>query len=532
MGGRHGRIGPSASPPPPPVEVLAAADAPSESSSDQSIERLARGGTANLLGAAVTGICTFALTVVVTRGISREAAGVFFSVTSLFLVATTIGQLGTQTGLVYFIARSRAAGRAELISAYMRTAMRPMLALAVVMAVVVLVFAGPLARITLPEHAHDAATYLRLLAPFIPVAGIEIVLLAATRGLGYMRASALIEQIARPVVQLVLVGAATFATSTVLLGLAWSIPYVPAAIAAWYAFQRISKRTKAISESRQNAPVGKEFWKFTIPRSLTSIIQILMQRFDIVLVGALAGAVDAAIYAAATRFIVVGQLGINALTLAAQPQFAEKISTRQHRAANELYQITTAWLVMVTWPIYLLLIVFAEPVLHVFGRGYSSGQTVIILIAASMLLSTGLGMVDTVLAMAGHTSWNLANALLALGANLGLDFWLIPKHGIVGAAVGWAVAIAVRNVAAALQVGFAMRFQPVARSGIVAALLAVSCFAVVPVAFRLALGDTATALFAALAVGCVAYLVGLRVFRIPLRLDSLSGLRRRRLSPR
>jgi O-antigen/teichoic acid export membrane protein len=257
-----------------------------------------------------------------------------------------------------------------------------------------------------------------------------------------------------------------------------------------------------------------------------------MQRFDIVLVGALAGAVDAAIYAAATRFIVVGQLGINALTLAAQPQFAEKISTREHRAANELYQITTAWLVMVTWPIYLVLIVFAEPVLHVFGRGYSSGQTVIILLAASMLLSTGLGMVDTVLAMAGHTSWNLANAVLALGANLGLDFWLIPKHGIVGAAVGWAVAIAVRNVAAALQVGFAMRFQPVARSGIVAALLAVTCFAVVPVAFRLALGDSATALFAALAVGCVAYLVGLRVFRIPLRLDSLSGLRRRRLSPR
>jgi O-antigen/teichoic acid export membrane protein len=500
--------------------------------SDQSIGRLARGGTANLLGAAMTGICTFALTVVVTRGISREAAGVFFSVTSLFLVATTVGQLGTQTGLVYFIARCRAAGRTELISAYLRAAMRPMLAIAVVMAVVVLVLAGPLARITLPQHAHDAATYLRLLAPFIPVAGVELVLLAATRGLGSMRANALIEQIARPLVQLALVAGATFATSMALLGLAWSVAYVPAAVAAWFAFRKVSARARgsASSTAPERDLLAKEFWKFTIPRSLTSIIQILMQRFDIVLVGALAGAVDAAIYAAATRFIVVGQLGINALTLAAQPQFAQKITTGQHRAANGLYQITTAWLVLVTWPIYLVLIVFAEPVLRVFGHGYSSGQTVIVLIAASMLLSTGLGMVDTVLAMAGRTSWNLANAVLAFSANIGLDFWLIPEHGIVGAAIGWATAIAVRNVAAALQVGISMRFQPMARAGVIAVLLASGCFAVVPVLFRLLLGSSVTALIAALATGLVIYLGALRAFRAPLRLDTLSGLRRRRLS--
>jgi O-antigen/teichoic acid export membrane protein len=155
---------------------------------------------------------------------------------------------------------------------------------------------------------------------------------------------------------------------------------------------------------------------------------------------------------------------------------------------------------------------------------------VIVLIAASMLLSTGLGMVDTVLAMAGRTSWNLANAVLAFSANIGLDFWLIPEHGIVGAAIGWATAIAVRNVAAALQVGISMRFQPMARAGVIAVLLASGCFAVVPVLFRLLLGSSVTALIAALATGLVIYLGALRAFRAPLRLDTLSGLRRRRLS--
>src|SRR5581483_1501007 len=121
------------------------------------------------VGAAITALCTFGLTVVVARGVSRADAGVFFSVTSLFLVATTIGQLGTQTGLVYFVARCRAKGDIARSDAYLRVALRPVVAVAVVMAVAVFALARPLAELTSPHHVGQATTYLRVLAPFIPV---------------------------------------------------------------------------------------------------------------------------------------------------------------------------------------------------------------------------------------------------------------------------------------------------------------------------------------------------------------------------
>ena len=59
-------------------------------------------------------------------------------------------------------------------------------------------------------------------------------------------------------------------------------------------------------------------------------------------------------------------------------------------------------------------------------------------LAAAMLVATGCGMVDMVLTMAGRTSWNLGNVLLALGVNVGLDLLLIPEHGVLGAAIGLA----------------------------------------------------------------------------------------------
>lgn len=485
------------------------------------MSRVARGGTANLFGGVVTALSTFALTIVITRSMPRSDAGVFFSATSLFLVATTVGQLGTQTGLVYFISRARALGRPDRIDSYVRSALRPMLATAVVMALGTLVFAHPIAELVAPDHVGAATTYLRILACFIPIAGLETALLAGVRGFGSMRASTLISQISRPVCQLALVAAATMAASATTLGLSWAIAYVPAALAAALAWR--SMRAKFPRGTTQE-PTAREFWKFSLPRALTSVIQMLMQRFDIVLVGALAGAVDAAVYAAATRFIVLGQLGTSALTNAAQPQLARHLAVRDHRAANELYRISTAWLILVTWPIYLTLILFAKPLLQVFGAGYSAGDSVMFLLSLSMLLSTGLGVVDTVLSMAGRTSWNLGNSILALTVNIGLDLWLIPEHGILGAAIGWAVAIAVRNLAAVTQVAASLHFHPIAAATGAAAMATLASYLLVAGAARVAFGATASGLFIGVGLASACYVVTMWILRRPLHLAALSGL--------
>jgi O-antigen/teichoic acid export membrane protein len=367
------------------------------------------------------------------------------------------------------------------------------------------------------------------MAPFVPAAGLELVLLAGTRGLGSMRPYTTIEQIGRPVLQLALVAAATMAASAGALGIAWSVSYLPAALAAGLAWRSLRRRELA-AEPDGPPPTPREFWAFTAPRALTNVLQMLMQRFDIVLVGALAGAVDAAVYAAATRFIVVGQLGTNALTTAAQPQLAARLSAGDHDGANELYRTSTGWLMLVTWPMYLTMIIFGKPLLLVFGHGYTTGSTAILLIACSMLVSTGLGIVDTVLAMAGRTSWNLVNAALALTINLVLDVVLIPRHGIVGAAIGWAAAIVVRNVAAVIQVSLRVGPHPFARPAAVAACLTGVCYCVVPIVVRALAGATPAGLGVALVAGTALYLPGLWFLRRSLRLDALVGMRRRRRS--
>lgn len=470
------------------------------------LSRVARGSLLNLGGAAVSAASSFGLTIALTRGLSRPVAGVFFSATALFLLATGLGQLGTGTGLVYFVSRSRAEGTLSRVHGLMRTAIRPVIAVALLMAVVTFMAAGPIAD-AVGGGPHQAVfeRSLRVLALAVPLAAVGQIALAGTRGLGTMRPSALLDQTLRASLQFLLVVAVLRFGLNDRVVSAWALPYLVLAVAAWLAWKRVCRR-QDVDRAPPSAPVsGRTFWRFTAPRALSSVAQVAMQRFDIVLVGAIAGLPQAAVYAAASRFLALGQLAGSAISQAVQPHLGETLRLGDRRQVQDLYQITTGWLVALTWPLYLLFIVLSPMILRVFGGGYSGGVVVLVVLSASMLVATGCGMVDMVLLMGGRSSWNLINVLVAFAVNLVADLLLIPPFGILGAAIGWALAILASNLLPLAQVATAVKVHPFGRGSLTAMLLSLACFFVVPGLAVLTLHPGWVAVCAGVGVGSIVY---------------------------
>ena len=263
----------------------------------------------------------------------------------------------------------------------------------------------------------------------------------------------------------------------------------------------------------------RDFWRFTGPRALASVAQLALQRVDVLLVAALGGLAPAAVYAVAGRFVVLIQFANQGISQSVQPRLAEALATGDRARANHLYQTATGWLVLVTWPINLLVIQLAPLYLRLFGAGYSAGRTVVVILAAAMLVATGCGMVDMVLAMAGRTSWNLVNVLIALGVTIGLDVLLIPRFGALGAAIGLACAMVANNVLPLIQVGRAVGLHPFGRGTRAAALLSLACFGALPLLAGLVAG---------IAMAVPAFLAGVWLLREPLALDAFTSTRRTR----
>jgi O-antigen/teichoic acid export membrane protein len=493
---------------------------------------IARGGVLNLLGAGVTAVAGVLLTIVVTRALPKERAGVFFALTSVFLLAEMVARLGTGTGLVYFIARTRSLGRPDRIRAFQRVALTPVVLVSLLTALVLIIWAPEWAAMV-GGPSGSTRTAMIVLAVLLPVTCLSDTLLSATRGYATMRPTVLLDRIGRPVLQLALVAAVVGGGSVVLLAGAWALPWaLSAGLALWWLL-RLGHRPARTAPELDPAVVAaepapwREFWLFTGPRAVNSLAALALQRLDIVLVTVLSGPASAAVYTAATRFLVVGQLSATAIATAAQPKLAELLAVGDRASAKAVYQSATAWIVLLNWPLYLLCAVFADVVLSVFGHGYSTGRPVVLVLAGAMLFATACGMVDMLLNMAGRTWWTLSNSVLSLAVMIGMDYLLIPRMGILGAGIGWAAAIVANNALPLTQLYLSMGLHPFGRSTINAAGVAVVCFGVLPGAAMLLFAGDLPAAVVAVLVGAALFALACLRLRSVLGLPELSTLRPR-----
>jgi O-antigen/teichoic acid export membrane protein len=500
---------------------------------------IARGSTLNLAGAAVSALTTLGLTVLVTREFSRPTAGAFFTAMSLFLILETTAVLGANSGLVYFIARLRSMGADRRIGAILRRALVPVLVSSTLAAAALLSFAHPLARAILigrsagHTSASDVATALRALAAALPFAVVLDTVLGATRGYRDMLPSVAVDRIGRAGLQLLAVLVAALLGTAALLAPLWGLAYVPCTLAGWIWMRRIRRRpprTAArglVSADASSVNPGR-FWAFTAPRALASGAQVIVQRLDIVLVAVMRGPIAAAIYTGATRFLVLGQFGNAAISMAAQPQLSHLSGMRDNQGINTVYQTTTAWLVLLTWPLYLLALIFGPAALEVFGHSYRAGSQVMVILAGTMLLATACGQVDVVLISTGRSALSLANGLVALVVNVGVDVALIPRYGITGAAMGWAAAIAASNLIPLAQLARILKVHPFSAGTLLACFLSAVSFGLIPVVAQTVWGGAPAVQIVAVVAGCAAFAVGLRRWRERLQLALLPRPRLRR----
>ncbi len=478
-----------------------------------------RGSRLGLMGAVFSAFANFALVLVVTRSFGRHDAGLFFSATALFLVLEMLCRLGTDVASVYFIARLRALGDSQLIRAYLRVGLKPVLVVSIVTAAALAALAGILGRDLL---GGSSGTDLLILAACLPFAVVYDVLLAATRGFGTVVASTFLEKLLRPGLQLAFLIVAATAGSAGALAIAWVVPYLICLPPTVLVLARLLQR-EHVEQQQPPDGVARTYWRFAAPRSVTGLAQALLQRLDIVIVAAVLGPSSAAVYAAATRFLVLGQLGNQAISAPVEPRLSGLLARGDVTGTRDVYRLSTAWLICINWPLFLLIAVFAPTVMRAFGNGYAYGWPVAMVLCLCMLAATGVGLVDIVLIMAGRTTWNLFNTVAALVLNVTIDLLLLPHIGLVGAAIGWGAAILMTNLLPLAQIHHLMGLHPFGRSVLTAAAASVAAFAVIPAAARLVLGGGIGPLAVGAVVGLGCYLLLLHRFRDTLQLHLLLG---------
>jgi O-antigen/teichoic acid export membrane protein len=473
---------------------------------------LARGWLLVLFGLISSSVLGFLFAIVVARGLGANGAGVFFAALALFTILSAAAQFGASTGAVRTVARFRALGRGGDVSRTLVVALCPVIAISVVLAVTLVVFAPEISRLMIRGADSDAAVpYLRVFAPFLPFASAAAVIVAATRGFGTMVPLVGVDQLGKGAARLLL-GLAALASGLggAALAVAWAVPIALACAVAGGALIVLVRREEASTSKalRRSTRRGLtfEFWRFTAPRGVASIFQITLLWLDTILLAALASPHAAGIYTAAARYVTQGAVVIHAVVFVIGPLVSGLLATDERERAQAVYQTATSWVTALSWPIYFTLAAFAPLVLSIFGPEFVAGETALIILALAMLVAMASGPVNVVLVMAGKTSWNLFNAFLALAVNVVLNLALIPRFGLSGAATAWAASILVANVLPLIQLQLFLGLHPFGAGFTTVAVAAAAFYGGLGLVIRSAFGPGVAAFVVFAAVATSGYL--------------------------
>lgn len=458
-----------------------------------------------LAGAAVNGAFGFVLTTVIVRTFGADGSGALFTVIGLVSILGAVCCLGADTGLMWAI--PRAPDRAGRL---IPVAVLPPLGLALLAGAAGFAAAGPIGRALL--DSPEATGLVRLAFAGVPVIVAATILLAgvrATRPVGaYVGVQFLLVPIARPVLMIALGGG-------LLLGFtAWLVPLAVALLIALVLGPR---------PVREPEP-WRPFWAFALPRAASVAIDASSMWVGVLLTGALAGQADAGVFAAVGRYVMAGLLIMQGLRVAVAPQLSRLLGAGRRDEAVQVYRRTTLGIVVLSWPAYLLLGIFAPAFLALFGPQFAAGAAPMAVLAAAMLVNVGVGLVQTVLLMSGNSRGHLAATVSGLTLNVVAGIVLIPAHGALGAAVAWSLGIVAENVIAAVLARRALGAPLFGRTlvlvlGAVVAATAVASAAGLLIAGR-GIAGLAVALGVLLVLGSLALLEG----RVRTRL-SLASLR-------
>ncbi|MFE0453892.1 oligosaccharide flippase family protein [Streptomyces sp. NPDC058914] len=488
----------------------------------------ARGGWWGMAGSVANAVFSFVLVGLITRAVGAQGAGAIFTGVALFTILSNTCKLGADTGLVRFVPRDLAVDDGRSVDALLRTAVIPA-AVAGTAAAVPLLLSPSVATTLLPHlPAADAVDLVRLFGLFLPAATVGMVLLGATRGYGTVVPFVGVEQVGKPVLRvLIAVPVAWCAPGVLSLASAWLLPALAGAVASWLCLRRCrAGRPTPPGEGNRTVP-WRSFWGFAAPRAVSSVFDISAVWVGVILLSALATAGEAGVYTAIGRVVTAGTLVQLAVRLAVAPELSRLLAVGGTADAHDLHRVSTCWTVLFSWPLFAIVACFPGTVLSVFGPEFAGGALALVVLCAASAVNVAVGNAQTVLLMAGKSSWHLAVTAAAFTVQLTVGVLAVPAWGVLGAAVSWGAAIVVENLTAAVLIRFRLGFRTVDRGYATAAALGLVT-ALVLAATRLSEGDTPSGLAAGMGLGLGVFGIILWRYRTSLRVGDLVGVLRRR----
>lgn len=427
----------------------------SEAATTGAVVSTAGGAALMGLGMIISGTLGYVQTVAMTHMVPRSTFGIFVVVFTLATFLSQLTKLGLDGVLLRFLPAYRTQHERHLAAGLAIFSFWVPAAVGLVCALLLILFASPLARGVF--HSEAYATPLREAALIIPLNGLQSVILNGLQAIKVFRWQVYVGKVIEPVVTLVML------TVFYLLGFrleALIFAYI-AGIGLSVVVGRVAFHRQAGRLIRAAPQYATATWMRFGAAMLFNVMTIaVIQSTDVLGLGAFDSTSQVSLYGAADRIGSLIAMPFFALSIIFSPMIAEMYTRGELPQLERMFALVTRWSLAVSWPVGLCCVIFSAPILGVFGKGYAAGSVALIVLAAGSLVNAGTGPVSNMLVMTSRLRVLWFNTFVRVTTNIVLVVLLIPRFGILGAALASSLTVVILNLVGLAEVWWIMKIQP------------------------------------------------------------------------
>lgn len=260
-------------------------------------------------------------------------------------------------------------------------------------------------------------------------------------------ASQFYEQVLRPTLLIFAVAATVLAGRALDASRAMILTSATVAIATVGIAFHVRTAFSSVAPARPSFEHRREWLSVSWVLFLIAAIQEVLNQIDLILLGILGNATQAAHFAAAWRVASLVPFGLVAMATVSGPLIASAHNRGDLGELARIARVNARFSTLFAVILAVLLAIAGRTLLGLFGPGFDGAFPALLILLGGGLVNSFTGSVGYYLILTGHQKGALAIILVALALSATLNILLIPRFGAVGSAIASASALSFWNLA-------------------------------------------------------------------------------------
>ena len=397
------------------------------------LKGLFEGGSMLLLASVFGNGMNYLFMMFLARQLGMEDFGIYALGITLFNTLILLATTGFDSGTVKFTSEHLALGDGPAARRMVAAAWSIAAGLGVLASIALAVAATPLAS-TVYEKPGLAPSLL-LFSAAIPFAFTTVLLLSSLQAYQTVRYTVLVKYLWEPMGKWGIAGLVLmtgWGLAGVIGGLV--VIFMASTVFAALALVRVAQLSIHDLTSIESNDV-RRLAGYCFPLLAANIFGVVAPRMDIMLLGYWMTSQDVGLYLVAFQTAAVLTLVLGAFDVAFAPIMSNAWAKRDDVTFHESYTAVHRMAAMATVPLFVFVVIFRDEILSLFSREIGEGGLALTLLALGYLVNAMTGGASTVLLMTGRSKTVLMNTVVYGIALLVGTALLIPRFGILGAAI-------------------------------------------------------------------------------------------------